>query len=136
PLRAEAPAGARCRQPAPKSSRSRLSAFPDRTRRRRRSALPACPARRPGRPEWHNDFALEFYSLLRLNPGSEVMLGRPHFGDEISGVDQRRPGVTAGDDDMQPLATRLQRRDDVFNIEIVVAQRDVEFVKNNEAYCR
>ena len=61
------------------------------------------------------------------------MLDQRHLGDEIGGRDQFGLGVAAGDDDVQIGATRAQRRRSPVRSEIVVAQRDVEFVEHDQA---
>src|SRR5262245_58416022 len=68
----------------------------------------------------------ELDALLRLYARSEVVLHQGHLGDEVGHLDQRRLGVATGNDDMQAGAPRLQRGDHLIEVEIVVAERDVE----------
>ena len=62
-----------------------------------------------------------------------MVFGYTHFGDEIGRLDHCRLGVAAGDDDMQALAPRLQRRNHFVEIEIIVAQCDVQLVEHQQA---
>src|SRR5215472_15411873 len=59
---------------------------------------------------------------LRLDARTERMFHQRHLGDEIGGVDQLLLGVAAGEHDMrQRRLRRLQKFDDLVDIEIVVA---------------
>src|SRR5690348_14050409 len=73
---------------------------------------------------------------LRLHAGGEMVLDQSHLGDEVSGGNEFRLGVAASDDDMQAIAARSERGDDGAEVEIVVAQRDIELVEDNEGKAR
>src|SRR5712691_1772927 len=73
---------------------------------------------------------------LRLHAGGKMMLHQRHLGDEVGGGDQLGLGVAAGDDHVQTAAAGAQRSDDRGEIEIFVAQRDVELVEDHETECR
>ena len=68
-----------------------------------------------------------------FTPAAKWCLVDAHFGHQICCLDQRRLGVAAGDHDMQPFAPRLQRRDHLVKVEILVAQRDVQLVEHQQA---
>src|SRR3954470_2896133 len=62
------------------------------------------------------------------------MLDQRHLGDEIGDLDQLVLGVAAGEHDMRH--RRLLRREEIDNlrdVEIVVAQRDVDLVEHDHA---
>src|SRR5262249_11732748 len=69
---------------------------------------------------------------LRLHAGREMVLHQRHLGHEIGRRDEVRLGVAAGDDHMQPWPARGERRDDASEVEILIAQRDVELVEDHE----
>src|SRR5262249_22704046 len=74
----------------------------------------------------------ELDARLCLHTGGEVVLHQRHLGDEVGGGHELRLGVAAGDDDVQAVAVRSERGDDGGKIEILIAQRNVELVENNE----
>ena len=71
-------------------------------------------------------------ALLGLDPGAERVLDQRHLGDEVGGLDQLGLGVAAGDDDVQIARLRLQRRHDLVERQIVVAQHDVQLVEQHQ----
>src|SRR6516162_4846030 len=71
----------------------------------------------------------EFDALLGLDPGAKGVLDKGHLGHEIRGLDQLRLGVAAGDDDVEVARLGLKRGHNLAERQIVVAQDDVEFVK-------
>ena len=83
-----------------------------------------------------SNVALKLDPLLRLHAGREMVLDQRHLGDEIGGGDQRRLGVAAGDDDVQVRRARRQRGEHFVQRQIVVAQRDVQFVEHQQAEVR
>ena len=62
-----------------------------------------------------------------------MVLHQCHLGDKIGRGDQFRLGVAARDSDMEAWPSRLQRGDDGMHVEIVIAQRDIELVEDNQA---
>ncbi len=64
------------------------------------------------------------------------MFHQRHLGDEIGGGDELRLGVTPGDHNMQPRPARSQRRDHGTQVKILVAQRDIEFIKDHQRKAR
>src|ERR1700761_4497234 len=80
--------------------------------------------------------ALELDPGLRLHTGGKMMLHQRHLGDEIGSRGQFRLGIAARDHDMQIRPPRGKRRDDGVEIEIVVAQCDVELVENQHGDVR
>src|SRR5690348_14223225 len=70
---------------------------------------------------------------LRLHAGGEVMFDESHLGDEIGGFYKRRFRISTGDDDVQAVAPAGERGDHRFEVEIIVAQGDIELVENDEA---
>src|SRR5581483_3084657 len=111
------------------------------TRKPRRTAARAIPATMSDLPTsepapWIiNARAMEGSELdagLRLDAGTERMLHQRHLGDEIGGIDQLLLGIAAGEHDMGQRRLRsLQERDDLVDIEIIVAQRDVDLVEHD-----
>jgi len=57
---------------------------------------------------------------------------RTHLGHEIGGLDHRRLGVAAGHDHVQIGSPRHQPRHHLIERQIIVAQRDVEFVEHDK----
>src|SRR3984957_17053819 len=81
--------------------------------------------------------ALEFDAGLRLDARPEGMFHQRHLGDEVGGVDQLLLGVAAREHDMRHWRlVVLQECDDVVDVEIVVAQRDVDLVEHDHAQVR
>src|SRR5580700_10286065 len=78
----------------------------------------------------------ELDARLRLHAGGKVVLHQRHLGDKIRGGNKLRLGVAAGDDDVQALAACGERGNHGAEIEIVVAQRNVELVENDEGKAR
>ncbi len=62
-----------------------------------------------------------------------MMLHQRHLGDEVGGLDQCRLGVTPGDHDVQIGPPRGERRKHRCKVEIIVAERDIELIENDEA---
>src|ERR1700756_3377571 len=80
---------------------------------------------------------LELDTGLGLDAGPERMLQQSHFGNEVRDVDQLLLGIAAGQHDMRERGLgRLQERDDLVDIEIVVTQRDVDLVEHDHAQAR
>src|SRR5690606_10177294 len=77
---------------------------------------------------------LELYTLLRLHPGREMMLHLAHLGDEIRCLDELLLGVATGDDHVQIAAARGKSRDDRVDVEIFVAQSDIELIQTHESH--
>src|SRR5690349_18916917 len=73
---------------------------------------------------------------LRLHPSGKVVFCQPHLGHQVGNGDELRLGIAAGDHDMQPRPPSGKRRDDRRQVEIVVAQGDIELVENDEAETR
>src|SRR5579872_4363784 len=80
--------------------------------------------------------ALELDAGLRLHAGGEMVLHQRHLGDEVGRRDQLGLGVAAGDDDVEAGPARGERRNDGGEVEIAVAQRDVELIEDDEAEAR
>src|SRR5262245_43701023 len=70
---------------------------------------------------------------LRFHAGGEMMLHQSHLGHEIGRSDELGLCITAGDHDVQSRAPRIQGGDDGVQVEILVAQRDVELVEDHQA---
>ena len=64
------------------------------------------------------------------------MLRRAHLGDEVGDVQQPRRRVAAGDADVLVARALLQKRDDFGDVEIFVAQGDVQLVEQHEVELR
>src|SRR5262245_51619049 len=73
---------------------------------------------------------------LRLHASGEVMLDQRHFSDEIGSGQKLWLGVAPGHDHMQVAPARTERSNDGCKIEILVAQRDIELVENDELEAR
>src|SRR3984893_467477 len=74
----------------------------------------------------------ELDTALRLHPGGKMVLDHGHFGHEVRRGNELRLGVAAGDDDMQIGSPPAQRGDHDGEIEILITQRDVELVEDEE----
>src|SRR5438270_4798911 len=71
---------------------------------------------------------------LRLDAGAEGMLDQRHLGDEIGDLDQLVLGVASGEHDMRHRWLRGHQEIDNFgDVEIIVAQRDVDLVEHDHA---
>src|SRR5262245_1155732 len=71
---------------------------------------------------------------LRLDAGAEGMLYRRHLSDKIGDLDQLVLGIAPGEDDMGHRRLRgLQEVDDLGDVEIIVAERDVDLVEHDHA---
>src|SRR5260370_18300567 len=79
---------------------------------------------------------LELDARLRFHASREMVLHQGHFRHQVSRCDEVGFCVAAGDDDMEASSAVAQRRNDLRQIEIIVAQCDVEFVENDEAEAR
>src|ERR1700712_4549798 len=76
----------------------------------------------------------ELDARLGLDAGPERMLDQRHFSHETGDFDQLFLGIAAGQNHVRERRLLfLQERDDLSDIEIVVAQRDVDFVEQHEA---
>src|SRR5260370_31569739 len=73
---------------------------------------------------------------LRLHAGGKMMLHQCHFRYEIGGGGELGLGVAPGDHHVQAFPAGTQRRDHRGEIEVVVAQRDVELVQDHQSECR
>ena len=70
---------------------------------------------------------------LSFHAGGEMVLHQRHLGNEIGGLGQLRLGIAAGDDDMKTRPALAQRSDDGVQVEVLIAQRDVELVRGSRA---
>src|SRR5579872_5586246 len=76
----------------------------------------------------------EFDARLRLDAGAERVLDQRHLGDEVGGIDQFLLGVAPGEHDMrQRRLLVFQEFDDLIDVKIIVAKRDVDLVENDHA---
>src|SRR6185437_626821 len=75
----------------------------------------------------------ELDARLGLNAGPERMLDQRHLGDEVGDFDQLFLGVAAGQNHVcQRRFFFLQEGHDVSDIEIIIAQRDIDFVEQHQ----
>src|SRR5258706_1102729 len=78
--------------------------------------------------------ALELDAGLGLDARPERMFHQRHLRDEVGCVDQFRVGIAASDHDMHHRRLLvLQERDDLVDIKLIVAQRDVDLVEHDHA---
>src|SRR5262245_42556697 len=76
----------------------------------------------------------ELHARLSLDAGAERMFDQCHLGDEVGGVDQLLLGVAAGQHDMrQRRLGVLKEIDDLGDVEIIIAQCDVDLVEHDHA---
>ena len=78
----------------------------------------------------------ELDARLCLHTGGEMMLDQRHLGDEISRGQELRFRVPPGHNHVQTVATTGKDSDDVIEVQVVVTQRNVEFVENNKPKAR
>src|SRR5690348_3467618 len=71
----------------------------------------------------------ELDTRLRLDAGTEGMLDQCHLGDEVGGIDQLLLGTATGQHDMGSWRLGVRKEiDDLGNVEIIVAQGDIDLV--------
>src|ERR1700709_1137395 len=79
----------------------------------------------------------ELDARLGLDAGPERMLDQRHFSDEVGKLNESFLGIAAGQNNVGERRLFFpQERDDLSDIEIVVAQRDVDFVEQHELNIR
>src|SRR3954471_16938253 len=100
----------------------------------RRSSTCRHWSRWPGSSALTSAAASEFDALLALHAGAERMFYQRHLGDEIGHLDQFRFCISSSDDDVLVGGFFLaQESQDLVQVEIVVAQHDVEFIEQHHA---
>ena len=79
----------------------------------------------------HN-IALPLNANLRLNSAPERMLDQLHFCDKVGSVDQLFFRISTRQNNMRHMRlTRLQKRDDLINVDVIITNRDIDFIQQN-----